>query len=266
MRVFEIKNGDTFCSFPSAPTTMKVSKQVKSFINGVVQGALQGNMTCPITHELFEDPVFCSGDGQTYERSAIEEWLKTKTTSPLTHKELSGTELYPNFHARALADLLRKGKPPEGRSNETQTIEPGRIDLRPENIFGNESDDEAFDDPEWLPAPTHLIRDEVDDADERRVLVISKTHEEFVDEEFVDFAAHFGGHFVFVSGDDDLHMYRWVRHTNDTLNDRAMITLHRRICEAHVDYPQVFGEMLEPEDIEEDPISLPDDFVHYPRL
>ena len=74
---------------------MKVSKQVKSFINGVVQGALQGNMTCPITHELFEDPVFCSGDGQTYERSAIEEWLKTKTTSPFTHKELSGTELPP---------------------------------------------------------------------------------------------------------------------------------------------------------------------------
>lgn len=36
---------------------------------------------CPITHQIFKDPVFCS-DGHTYERQAIEFWIKTNGMSP----------------------------------------------------------------------------------------------------------------------------------------------------------------------------------------
>ena len=34
------------------------------------------DLYCPITHELFEDPCVLEGDGRTYERRAIEEWLR----------------------------------------------------------------------------------------------------------------------------------------------------------------------------------------------
>ena len=80
--------------------------------------AVGGLLTCPITYELFVDPVFCAGDGQTYERSAIEEWFKERRTSPLNGLPLKSTKIYPNYHARKLADIRRQGSAPEGRSNE----------------------------------------------------------------------------------------------------------------------------------------------------
>jgi hypothetical protein len=80
--------------------------------------AVDGQLTCPISHELFVDPVFCAGDGQTYERSAIERWIKNKKTSPLNNLPLKSTKIYPNYHARKLADIRRQGSAPEGRSNE----------------------------------------------------------------------------------------------------------------------------------------------------
>ena len=62
---------------------------------------------CPITHEPMQDPV-SAADGQTYERRAIEEWLRKGDfkggvpTSPLTGEPLKDKTLRPNFLARAL--------------------------------------------------------------------------------------------------------------------------------------------------------------------
>lgn len=42
---------------------------------------LRDEFLCPITHEIFKDPVVAC-DGHTYERSSIEKWLKTKNISP----------------------------------------------------------------------------------------------------------------------------------------------------------------------------------------
>ncbi|EKX44918.1 hypothetical protein GUITHDRAFT_62234, partial [Guillardia theta CCMP2712] len=36
---------------------------------------------CPVTNEIMRDPV-CTSDGKTYEREAIETWLKNHDTSP----------------------------------------------------------------------------------------------------------------------------------------------------------------------------------------
>jgi hypothetical protein len=56
---------------------------------------------CPITAEIFFDPVMTS-DGQTYEKSAIEEWLKNNEKSPLTGKNLANKKLIPNFVMKKL--------------------------------------------------------------------------------------------------------------------------------------------------------------------
>ena len=75
------------------------------------------SLVCPITAELFRDPVLCVGDGYTYEREAAERWFADgKTTSPMTGAELpeSQRRLVPNFNVRTRADQARGGAPHNG--------------------------------------------------------------------------------------------------------------------------------------------------------
>jgi hypothetical protein len=54
---------------------------------------------CPITFSVFVDPV-CSPAGHTYERSAIEAWLRRESVDPLTTAPLTTDQLYPNLALR----------------------------------------------------------------------------------------------------------------------------------------------------------------------
>ena len=47
-------------------------------------------LVCPITQEIMFDPVVAS-DGRTYERNAIQRWLSTKNTSPMTKEPIDKT-------------------------------------------------------------------------------------------------------------------------------------------------------------------------------
>lgn len=53
------------------------------------------------------DPVIAS-DGQTYERSAITEWLSSHTTSPMTREPMSVTSLQPNSTLKRLIQNFQK--------------------------------------------------------------------------------------------------------------------------------------------------------------
>jgi len=57
---------------------------------------------CPITHSIMKDPVGDS-EGFSYDRPAIEEWLKEPCASPTTRKGLTIHQLVPN---RALRDAI----------------------------------------------------------------------------------------------------------------------------------------------------------------
>ena len=59
---------------------------------------------CPITQAVMQDPV-TTADGHTYERSAIERWLRTHDTSPSTGARLANKQLAP---AIALGQLIRE--------------------------------------------------------------------------------------------------------------------------------------------------------------
>ena len=52
---------------------------------------------CPLSHCIFTDPVVAA-DGNTYERSYIQEHLKEKTKSPLTNMPLAHTYLVTNIN------------------------------------------------------------------------------------------------------------------------------------------------------------------------
>ena len=57
------------------------------------------SFVCPVNQTVMEDPVVCA-DGQSYDRSAIEEWLKDHRTSPVTNLPLPNLQLVPNHALR----------------------------------------------------------------------------------------------------------------------------------------------------------------------
>lgn len=77
---------------------MASEKQIDSFIINA--------LTCPITLEIFIDPVLAD-DGHTYERSAIVEWIKSHGTSPVTRQPIKIKELKTNRIVKQLADQYR---------------------------------------------------------------------------------------------------------------------------------------------------------------
>ena len=59
---------------------------------------------CPISGEIFKDPVFAS-DGQTYERKDIAKWIRqngSNATSPMTGIKLRTKVLTPNHSMKSL--------------------------------------------------------------------------------------------------------------------------------------------------------------------
>ena len=65
---------------------------------------------CVITGELFRDPVVTC-DGHTYERLAIEEWLRNHSTSPKTNEPLQHKLLVPNHALRQTIEEWREQTP-----------------------------------------------------------------------------------------------------------------------------------------------------------
>ena len=75
------------------------------------------DLCCPLTLELFVDPVVASS-GNTYERSAIEEWLQKEARDPLSNLPLSTTSLVSDASKKRACEAYRKGgvAPAEGYS------------------------------------------------------------------------------------------------------------------------------------------------------
>eukprot|EP00041_Stephanoeca_diplocostata_P019135 m.407163 g.407163 ORF g.407163 m.407163 type:complete len:333 (+) comp21219_c0_seq10:1058-2056(+) len=62
---------------------------------------------CPITQELFEDPVIAM-DGHTYERLHIVKWLESHETSPFTGEVMESKHLVPNHRLKSIVREWRE--------------------------------------------------------------------------------------------------------------------------------------------------------------
>ena len=93
------------------------SGQGKQALRSLVKRLMEDptEFCCPVSHELMEDPVV-AGDGFTYERSCIEDWLKERRKSPMTGATIKTSVLNPNqdkksaiiaFKEETVAEILR---------------------------------------------------------------------------------------------------------------------------------------------------------------
>eukprot|EP00210_Caulerpa_lentillifera_P006947 g6642.t1 len=88
-----------------SPVTRQATESVvKSTVNDELNykeqmamlAVVDDSIHCPITFEVMKDPVIAA-DGHTYERRAIEQWLRQKKESPVTRQPISSNLLTPNL-------------------------------------------------------------------------------------------------------------------------------------------------------------------------
>eukprot|EP00877_Chromochloris_zofingiensis_P001497 jgi/Chrzof1/11348/Cz05g33090.t1 len=91
-----------FYPHSNAYPTLPAQGGGSSRLTGVASGnaSAPGMYVCPITQDVMEDPVIAA-DGYTYERSAIESWLTTHNSSPMTNNLLRHKEVIPNHGLRS---------------------------------------------------------------------------------------------------------------------------------------------------------------------
>lgn len=103
-----------------------------SLVNRLKGKKIRDEFLCPITYELLRDPVVAS-DGHTYERVALEKWLRANKTSPRTGEEITA-DLIPNYNIRKMIhDIIEEG------GEAFYTIDAGNkereVDIRSEKLL-----------------------------------------------------------------------------------------------------------------------------------
>ncbi|KAF8662116.1 hypothetical protein HU200_056308 [Digitaria exilis] len=95
---------------------LPILERLKDVATKARESVLQGHTAppshfiCPILQEVMIDPYVAS-DGYTYDRKAIELWLSTNNTSPMTNLRLPNKSLIPNHSLRsAIMDWRSKSK------------------------------------------------------------------------------------------------------------------------------------------------------------
>lgn len=101
---------------------------------------------CPITQDLMRDPVLI-GDGHTYERSAIEQWLQGHSTSPMTNAPLDSRarNMVPNHTLRSMiVEFVEKYVAQNNPELEPQPeVDPAAGDVDGDEAFSNPLSDSA---------------------------------------------------------------------------------------------------------------------------
>lgn len=70
---------------------MSLAKRIAKKNEGLAAGSYPPDLVCPITAEVFVDPVLAA-DGFTYEKDALKVWFLDKSTSPATGHELESKD------------------------------------------------------------------------------------------------------------------------------------------------------------------------------
>lgn len=111
---------------------MVAKRRTSRAISGAMAGIRDADehYLCPLTQEVMRDPVI-DPEGNSYERSAIVDWLSRNPTSPMTRTPLHAGQLAPNRVLKELiAAQIAEGKLPpfEGGDAEAPAALPRPVD------------------------------------------------------------------------------------------------------------------------------------------
>lgn len=81
---------------PALERLKEVADRARDSASRVQSAAPPNHFICPILKDVMDDPCV-AGDGYTYDRKAIEEWLEENDTSPMTNMPLPNKNLIPNY-------------------------------------------------------------------------------------------------------------------------------------------------------------------------
>ena len=88
----------------------KNDPELSKNINELPDYSLISSFLCPITKNIMTDPVI-TPYGTTYERSEIEESLKTNNSCPLSKKELTKNKRIPSYALKSAILAYKKENP-----------------------------------------------------------------------------------------------------------------------------------------------------------
>jgi hypothetical protein len=83
--------------------------------------AVPEEFLCPITLSLMTDPVIGS-DGRTYERSAIQQWLRTNPHSPLTREPMNVSSLKTNYALKSAIERFNAQAKPKADTGAPKSL------------------------------------------------------------------------------------------------------------------------------------------------
>jgi len=92
-------------------------------------GSMSDNFFCPITKELFTDPVVTT-TGHTYERGAIKHWFTNHNTDPMTGMRLTSRAVFPNHSLRAIIEAWQAQFPSDQSKSRDQKDYQAACELR----------------------------------------------------------------------------------------------------------------------------------------
>ncbi|KAI6681868.1 hypothetical protein NL676_035749 [Syzygium grande] len=177
------RKGDSNPAEPSCPTGRLMAESENP--SGGGKQTTPKDFVCPITSNLFDDPVTLE-TGQTYERRAIQEWLdRGNSTCPITRQKLQSTQLpKTNYVLKRLIASWQEQNPgavldkSENYSLEvTPIVKPMMHSTSPDSVISQASLDGTVS--ELRHSINKLCMSEVLDESEMAVLQIEKFWQEF---------------------------------------------------------------------------------------
>jgi len=99
---------DSFETFEDHFSVGMEEKSDRPFIYSYADEDHPNHLCCPITLNLIKEPVILMGDGYTYEKTALQDWLKSKDTSPTTNEPLFSKQYVINHAIKNQIDVYNR--------------------------------------------------------------------------------------------------------------------------------------------------------------
>ena len=101
---------EIFRAFGAGLGEEKIKAKTTLLVKDLQDKGLEVPMCCPISMELFKDPVISKVTGHSYEREYIEKWLMTHKFCPLTKIRMTSEDLVTNWALAGVVEAFQAQK------------------------------------------------------------------------------------------------------------------------------------------------------------